>query len=79
MLGRAGVLLIAALSLAVASWIAVGAGGSVTPDRDMPVTVGSVQVPAGQLEAAAVRLARAHPRRLAAARKAVAARAIERI
>jgi hypothetical protein len=79
MLGRAALVLIAALSLAVAGWNAVRVGGSVMPNHDMPVTVGSVRVSAGELEAAAVRLAGAHPRRLAAARKAAAARAIERI
>jgi hypothetical protein len=76
---RAVVLLIAALSLAVAGWAAVRAGGSVGPTRDAPVTVGSVRVAAAELETSAARLARGRPGRLAAARRAVAARAIERL
>jgi hypothetical protein len=76
---RAVVLLIAALSLAVAGWTALRGGGSVAPSRDAPVTVGSVRVAAGELEAAAARSAGARPGRLAAARRAAADRTIERL
>jgi hypothetical protein len=79
MVARAAVLLIAALASAAAGWAAVRARGSVAPSRDVPVVVGSVRVSAAQLETAAARLAGAHPRRLAAARRVVAARAIERL
>jgi len=76
---RTGVLLMAALALALAGWWAVRAGGAVRPSRDAPVIVGSIQVPAAELEVAATRLAGGHPRRLAAARAAVASQAIERL
>jgi len=71
--------LVAALSLAVAAWAAVRAGGTIAPSRDAPVTVGSVRVAASTLEAAAAQSAGARPRRLASARRAAADRAIERL
>ena len=76
---RVVVLLIAALALAVAGWAAVRARGTVAPSPDAPVTVGSVRVPAFELEAAAARWAGARPGRLAGARRAAADRVIERL
>jgi hypothetical protein len=78
MVGRAALLMIAALALAAVGWSAVRARGSTTPG-DAGVTVGPARVGAAQLEAAAARSAGAHRRRLAAARRAVASRAIERL
>jgi hypothetical protein len=75
---RVLVLLIGALCAAAAGWAAVGAGGSVAPDGDAPVVVGSERIAAAELERAAARSAGARPRRLPAARKAAADRAIER-
>ena len=77
--GRTGVLLMAALALAAAGALAVRARGSDEPSGEGAVTVGAVRVPAADLEAAAARLAGGHPRRLAAARAAAAAREIERL
>ena len=55
------------------------ARGTVAPSPGAAVTVGSVRVPATELEAAAARSAGARPGRLAGARKAAANRAIERL
>jgi hypothetical protein len=76
---RAVVLLIVALCLAVAGWVAVRAGGSVTPDPEEPVVVGSTRVPATALEATAARSARRGGGSVPAARRAAADRAIERL
>ena len=76
---RALALLLAAVFLAVAGWVAVRAGGSVTPDAEAPVVVGSERIPAAALEGAAARAAGRRPGRLAAARRAAADRAIERL
>jgi hypothetical protein len=79
MAGRAALLMIAVVALAAGGWSAVRARGSVTRSGDAGVTVRSVRVAVAALDAAAARSAGAHPRRLAAARRAVASRAIERL
>lgn len=63
---------------AAAGWITVQAHGAAGPDAGSPVLVGTVKIPARGLEAAAAKVARRHPARLAAARQAAADRAIER-
>jgi hypothetical protein len=72
---RAVLVLIAAVCLVTAAWTA-RARGSSAPDADEPVVVGEARVRAADLEAAAERT---RPDRIAAARRAAADRAIERL
>jgi hypothetical protein len=74
---RAATALIAALALGVAGWGATTRGGASAAGDG--VTVGSARVSLEAIEAEAARLAGGRPRRLAAARRAAADRAIERL
>jgi len=76
---RAVVSLVAALALAAGGWVALRGDGAIEPSSESPVTVGSVRVAAGELEAAAARTAGANPQWLPAARKVAANSAIERL
>ena len=76
---RAAVLLIAALCLAGAAWGATRAREPAAPSAGEPVVVGETRVAAAGLEAAAARTAGRRPRKLAAARRTAADRAIERL
>ena len=75
---RAVVLLLAALCLAAGALAAARARGQTAPDAGHPVVVGDARIGAAELESAAARAAGDRPRRLAAARRAAADRAIER-
>ena len=74
---RAGFVLIAVLALGLAGWGATTHGVSAADGGG--VTVGSVGVAPAAIEAAALRLAGGRPRRLPAARRSAADRAIERL
>ena len=74
---RAGPVLIVVLALGLAGWGATTRGVSAAGGGG--VTVGSVRVAPAAIEAAALRLAGSRPRRLPAARRGAADRAIERL
>jgi hypothetical protein len=74
---RATFAVIVALAVGLAGFGATTLGGAV--DADAGVTVGSERLPVDAIEAAAARLAGGRPRRLLAARRAAATRAIERL
>jgi hypothetical protein len=76
---RAGVALTAALACGLVGWGGPTLGGSSTVGAVAGVTVGSERVAPAAIEAAAARLARRRPRRLPAARRTAADRAIERL
>jgi hypothetical protein len=75
---RSGITVIAALAFGLAGWGATTLGGAPESDGD-GVTVGSAQLAPAAIEAEAARLAGHRPRRLPAARRAAADRAIERM
>ena len=76
---RAGLAIIAALAFGAAGWGANSLRGAAAAGARDGVWVGSQRVAVDAIEAAAVRLAGGRPRRLAAARRTAAGRAIERL
>ena len=76
---RAGFAIIAALAFGVAGWGANSLRGAAAAGARDGVWVGSQRVSLDAIESAAARLAAGRPRRLAAARRTAAGRAIERL
>src|SRR5215207_7452596 len=75
---RAAAAVIAVLVLGLAGWGATTRGGASAPEAGA-VSVGSERVTRAAIEIAAKKLAGGRPRRLAAARRTAADRAIERL
>ncbi len=77
-MGRAAIAVIVALAFGLGGWGATTLGGAAVANAGDGVTVGSERVEPHAIEAEAARLAGDRPRRLAAARRTAASRAIER-